>query len=258
MKSLIFMFSIATFLLSSAFVPGVSQNKDFEILSEEEKIGLTLLREEEKLAQEVYTVLYAKWNHPVFNNIMQSEERHGERIKGLLTKYQLKDPFIAVEGQYASIELQTLYHILVKKGSTSLLEAFEVGAMIEDLDISDLDRLSSSTHNSDLIEVYNILNKGSQNHLRAFAKQLNQRNIIYTPQYINQERWEEILSDDSKKVAKKTQNSFGSDTKSCAGSVKGKSCHKNSDKSFGSTDKTLCKTSQGSCHKNSETKSCHK
>ena len=41
-------------------------------LSEEDIANLTLMREEEKMARDVYLNLYKRWKKPVFNNIASS------------------------------------------------------------------------------------------------------------------------------------------------------------------------------------------
>jgi len=48
--------------------------------------------------------------------------------------------------------------------------------------------------NLDILAVYDNLVKGSENHLRAFSKNLSKNNGTYTPSYISQERYELILS----------------------------------------------------------------
>ena len=258
MKLSIFNLTLVAFFFSGMMFSGLSQKKGSDSLTRDEKAGLILMRNEEKLAGDMYASLYAKWNHPVFSHIMQSERRHGELVKGLLIKFHIEDPYIAGEGQFSSSELKALYHNLVAKGLKSLQDAFEVGAMVEDLDISDLDRLSTSTQNADIKEVYALLNEGSQNHLRAFAKQLDRMGIEYTPQYISPERWETILSADRQGKEGKGHHSDGVLVKSCAGSVKGKSCHSTSGNSSNSLGKTGCQEDQGSCQRKSSTKSCCK
>ena len=47
-----------------------------DILTDEEIAGLKLMREEEKLARDVYMVLYEQWNLPIFSNIANSEQAH--------------------------------------------------------------------------------------------------------------------------------------------------------------------------------------
>ncbi|MCK5768459.1 MAG: DUF2202 domain-containing protein, partial [Candidatus Atribacteria bacterium] len=113
-------------------------------LDETEKEGLLLMREEEKLARDVYLNLYEKWNLKTFYNIAQSEKTHMEAIKKLLDRYNLKDPVGKdVIGVFESEKLQGIYNELVAKGSESLEQALKAAALIEELDIYDLKELLS-------------------------------------------------------------------------------------------------------------------
>ena len=56
-------------------------------LSDVEKDHLLLMREEEKLARDVYQALNAKWNHRTFSNISKSEQQHMDSLKVLLDRY---------------------------------------------------------------------------------------------------------------------------------------------------------------------------
>ncbi len=67
-----------------------------DILTKEEAEDLLVLREEEKLARDVYLYSYDKYNTQIFSNISSSEQRHMDKILFLLTKYGLDDPVNAV------------------------------------------------------------------------------------------------------------------------------------------------------------------
>ncbi|NOR48940.1 MAG: DUF2202 domain-containing protein [Methanosarcinaceae archaeon] len=163
-------------------------------LTDEEIAGLKLMREEEKLARDVYMVLYDEWNLPIFKNIANSEQTHTDAVKTLLDIYGIEDPVSIDEpGDFANQELQTLYDDLVDQGSASLLEALIVGATVEDLDIFDLNELIAQTQNQDILLVYNNLVKGSRNHMRSFVEQIENNGGTYTAQYIEQSELDEIL-----------------------------------------------------------------
>lgn len=134
---------------------------------------LVFLREEEKLARDVYTALYAEWKISAFCNIAISESRHMASVKTLLDRYELMDPSAVDEpGVFANTELQTLYDQLVTQGSQSLQEALKVGVSIETLDIGDLEELISVSTRADVKNVAQNLLRGSQNHLAAFSRLL--------------------------------------------------------------------------------------
>lgn len=167
-----------------------------EDLSEEEIAGLTLMREEEKLARDVYLALYEEWNAPIFNNIAQSEQQHTDMVKVLLDKYEIGDLFIDEAGVFSNQDLAGLYSELVTLGSQSLIDALTVGMTIEDLDIYDLENALESVDNTDIQTVYENLMKGSRNHLRSFYSQLTALSGTYEPQYISVEEFEAILASD--------------------------------------------------------------
>ena len=168
-----------------------------EDLSDEEIAGLLLMREEEKLARDVYLELYDIWGQQIFSNIASSEETHTQAVLSLIEKYDLTDPVVDdSRGVFANSDLQTLYNNLVQQGSNSLVEALKVGATVEDLDIKDLQELNAVSDNQDITAVYNNLEKGSRNHLRSFTSVLESRGETYTAQYVSEEEYNSIVSQD--------------------------------------------------------------
>lgn len=167
-----------------------------EELSPEEIEGLIFMREEEKLARDVYAVLYDKWNARIFNNISNSEQRHTDAIKMLLDRYGIEDPVNNDEtGIFKDQNLQDLYHSLIEQGTNSLSDALVEGATIEEIDIIDLEnQVNNVVDNEDIKMVYNNLLRGSRNHLRAFVRNINHQGETYAPQYLTEEKFEEIIN----------------------------------------------------------------
>ncbi len=170
-----------------------------EELSDYEKKMLLKMREEEKLARDVYLSLYEAWGDTIFNRISTSEVRHMECVRLLLEKYEIKDPVVSDEiGMFSDSEMKKLYDTLVEKGKKSLKDALYVGATIEDLDIYDLDEAIIKSDNKDIVYVFSNLKKGSENHIRAFTRKLlNLFNIEYKAKYISDETLEKILNSSS-------------------------------------------------------------
>ncbi len=165
------------------------------VLSQEEIDGLLYMREEEKLARDVYLTLYERWGTPVFNNIARSEQTHTDTVKELLDRYGLPDPAEGQEvGQFSNPDLQALYDQLVAQGSQSEIDALKVGAAIEEIDILDLEERLAQTDKEDIQLVYENLMAGSRNHLRAFVSVLEMRGESYSPQYLDQATYDAILS----------------------------------------------------------------
>jgi len=167
----------------------------YEALSAEEEEGLLLMREEEKLARDVYRNLFSMWGEQIFNAISQSEQRHMDAVGMLLEKYGVPDPVVDDIGVFSTPELAALYDELLSRGSVSLSDALWVGATIEDLDIYDLQAILADPQvdNIDIRTVYQNLLKGSRNHLRAFAYHLSLLNISYVAQYLSQEEIDAII-----------------------------------------------------------------
>lgn len=162
-------------------------------LSAEETAALLFMREEEKLARDVYTVLFGLWNQPTFQNIAASEQMHMDEIKTLLDRYAIADPALA-PGEFTDPALKALYDQLVAQGSLSLADALKVGAAIEEIDILDLQNRLTQTDNEDIQWVFNNLMSGSYSHLLAFTSTLSQQTgETYQPQYLSLEQFQTIL-----------------------------------------------------------------
>ncbi|BBB47111.1 DUF2202 domain-containing protein [Pelolinea submarina] len=165
------------------------------ILSDQETTDLLYMREEEKLAHDVYINLYDKWGLPVFSNIASSESTHTASVLTLLNRYGIADPALGLaEGQFQNADLQALYDTLTKQGSLSLGDALKVGAAIEEIDILDLQDTIANTTQADIRLVYENLLAGSSNHLRAFVNTLQQTGETYQPQYLSAEEYQAILA----------------------------------------------------------------
>jgi hypothetical protein len=163
-------------------------------LSAEETAALLFMREEEKLARDVYNFLYTTWGQPTFQNIAASEQAHMDEIKVLLDRYGLADPALA-PGQFTDANLQALYTQLTTQGALSLGDALKVGAAIEEIDILDLQTRLAQTDNADLQQVFTNLMNGSYNHLKSFTSVLlTQTGETYQPQYLTVEQYQTILS----------------------------------------------------------------
>jgi hypothetical protein len=135
---------------------------------------LAYMREEEKLAHDVYTTLAQKWGTATFSNIAVSEQRHTDAIAALLGRYGVADPAANTPaGKFVNPALQKLYSDLVARGSKSLTDALEVGKLIEQTDIADLDTRIARAGQSDIVAVYSNLRAGSENHLNAFTRRLS-------------------------------------------------------------------------------------
>ena len=118
-------------------------------------------------------------------------------LKVLIDRYELTDPIVNdVRGEFQNEDLQKLYTDLVEQGSVSEIEALKVGALIEEIDILDLDHGLTEVieDNLDMTRIYTNLRRGSTFHLKAFVWNLKVRGEIYTPQVMDQETYDEIIN----------------------------------------------------------------
>ncbi len=157
---------------------------------------LQFMREEEKLARDVYITLYEQYNTRVFGYISHSEQAHMKAVLTLLNAYGVDDPVGDNGiGVFTNQDLQTLYNSLVQQGSSSLVEALKVGAAIEEIDILDLfERIDNNANYNDIVLVFGRLEKASENHLRAFVRNLSAQGVTYEPQYLDDATYAEIIN----------------------------------------------------------------
>ena len=171
-------------------------------LTQTEKDDLLTLREEEKLARDVYLYAFDKYGLDISSNISQSEQTHMDKILDLLNKYGLEDPALANRGEFTNQTLQTLYNDLTAQVDVSELTALVVGATIEDLDIRDIEDFESRTDKSDILSVYDKLKCGSRNHMRAYYNQLVLQDYIYNTQFISSDELSDIIVSDNEQCGR--------------------------------------------------------
>lgn len=195
MKKNVFVAFITAIMLSNC--SNENNSATLVPLTQAEINDLKFLREEEKLARDVYLFAYNKHQAALFNNISQSEQTHMNSVLSLMNKYGIPDSASTEIGVFNNTDLQTLYNSLTKQADISLVEALKAGATIEDLDINDIDDFTVNTIKLDLLNVYGNLNCGSKNHIRAFTNQLEIIGATYVPQFISSEEYNVILSSPS-------------------------------------------------------------
>lgn len=187
----------AVFLVLGAAAAGSAQSAtEPVVLSAEEVHDLTFMREEEKLARDTYLVLNETWKLTVFDHIASSEQSHMDAILNLLKKYNLPDPAAStLIGQFANPELQALYNALIEMGQRSKLEALQVGGIIEETDMEDIQAAIERSQQADIDAVYENLLCGSRNHLRGFAANITAvSGTSYVAQVLPQAEVDAILA----------------------------------------------------------------
>lgn len=144
----------------------------------------------------IFTSCSSNFYHEFFTR--QNRKRISKIIFGRVTlsTKSVTVPSLGGVGVFNDSTLQTLYDDLLARGNTSLEDALRVGAFIEEIDIADLDTRSAQTDNSDILTVYDNLNRGSRNHLRSFVAQLERANSPYEPQALTAAYYQSIISGD--------------------------------------------------------------
>lgn len=161
---------------------------------------LKYMREEEKLARDVYLTMDQHWGQQtqVFARIALSEEDHTSTVDYLLDKFEVEDPVVNdTIGVFTNEELQALYDQLVARGKTSFVNALYVGALIEEKDMRDILAAINQTDERPIILAYSNLLDGSKSHLRAFVSVIETQGLTYEAQILDPEEVELILEDDS-------------------------------------------------------------
>lgn len=161
-------------------------------LSAEEAAMLTYMREEEKLARDVYLLMYETWDAAIFDKIADSEQQHMDTMLKKLDKYHLPDPALA-QGEFTDEGLQEKYDELSGDGLNSYIDGLYVGATIEEIDMIDIQHAIDITIPVDLVVAYQHLLEGSKNHLRAYVGALETQGVVYAPQFISQELFDAIM-----------------------------------------------------------------
>jgi hypothetical protein len=167
---------------------------------ENEQNAVLYMREEEKLARDVYNVMFEKWGGNPFDHIRKSEQVHMDRMLVLVNQLNLEDPVKKNEdkrGVFTNTSLQQYYDELVLSGSKSLTDALKAGAKIEELDISDLIQQTGRVAQQNVITTFKYLKQASENHLRAFVRRLKMQGVTYEPVILSKTEYEKIAAEEN-------------------------------------------------------------
>ncbi|WP_303723096.1 DUF2202 domain-containing protein [Malonomonas rubra] len=183
-----------------------------------ETLHLVFMREEEKLARDVYLTLGEVYpENQQFKSIDGSEQRHFDTMKEKLDQYTIEDPNTDTSiGIYTGDDFgwyfTEKFNALVDRGQANELEALYAGAFIEEIDMHDIVHCPEVivesengvgedecgldyTDEKPLQKSYTNLLEGSKDHLRAYVnaieKEIGTGN--YVAQVLTQEEVDSIL-----------------------------------------------------------------
>lgn len=162
-------------IITVAIVTFSSLSSAQGVLTADEIADLQYMREEEKLARDLYTAFYDLYRSDIFLNIATSEQRHMDAVGNLLSVYGIADPTVGNgAGEFSDTALQDLYDSLLAQGSDYEINALSSSIVVEETDIGDLDDAIASASRPSVLRVFSNLRKGSENHLAAFSNRLRQ------------------------------------------------------------------------------------
>lgn len=176
-------------------------NQESTAIVLEDQKALLFMLEEEKLARDTYIYLDELWGVNQFSNVQNSEQSHLDAVTNLLVGYGIKHTILP-EGEFMNQEIQELYDTFIEVGALNISEALKVGATIEDLDIVDLEDYINATSNTTIISVFESLQCGSRNHLRSFVLALENAGSTYTPQFLTEVDYLQIINDSSERCGR--------------------------------------------------------
>lgn len=179
----------------SVHLDSIINNTPVEELSNDEINAILQMREEEKLARDVYDVAGSLWTGNIFANISGAESKHMTAVWALIEKYDLQDPITTdVAGQFSSSAIQAAYDAILPDFQASKQSAILKGSYVEEMDIYDLRELKKLVDNTDILLIFDNLERGSRNHLRGFYEQQQILGVTYTPQFITQAEYDQIVN----------------------------------------------------------------
>jgi len=139
-------------------------------LTADQKTSLVGMANEEKLAQDLYSTLAAKYPNDVqFARITKAESMHLAAVRTLLARYNIADPTAGLAvGTFSTAKTQSLYNGLLASAKTDA-SALAAGIAVEKDDIAALTAAKAGVTAPDVLQVYANLLAGSQRHLTAFG-----------------------------------------------------------------------------------------
>ena len=215
--------SVAIITATGSGITTVSASTEIQTsetsLDVNEQTHLVFMREEEKLARDVYLKLGIMYpDSVIFGKIDDSEQQHTTAVKNMIEKYGVDDPNTndnigAFTGEDYGWYFTEKFNQLVEKASSSELDAFYVGAFIEELDMLDINQCPKViveadngindavecgnvyTDNPDVKQLYSSLLDGSDSHLAGYVKNIEKHigEGNYQAQVLPQEQVDELL-----------------------------------------------------------------
>ncbi len=161
-------------------------------ITETEAGDLQLLREEEKLARD----LFRDWSDrsELFGAVAHSKQLHFEIVGALLQRHQVTDRTLGGEGLYVFPQLQTLHQELLARGGSTELEALAAGAELHERDLVGLEEAAGRSQLEDVRASLAEIQRGARNHLRGCVEELALQGVDYAPRLLSPEAFAAIIN----------------------------------------------------------------
>lgn len=164
-------------------------------LNESERADIIYLQEEEKLVHDLNNAFSAQHpDVPVFLSIANASKVYMTADNVILQRYTIPNPEKDAAGAFGNQKFQQMYTAGVNNGSMSSLGALTSSAMLEDMHIADLEAAIGRTDNADVIFIYRQELTASRNNLRALSQWIAAYGSTYSPTYISQDYYNNLIS----------------------------------------------------------------
>ena len=180
---------ISTFNLA-AVTPPFDSTAD---LNADEIEFIYAVREDEKVARDLYKAFFDNYKLKTFENISKAEANHMKAAEKLLDYYEVEYPAASDYGKFADTARQALYERYLQKGNTAM-EAFKVMVYLEEENIVSYNEVLKDITNPNIKLVIENLSKASENHLRAAVRQITALGGTYQASLMTEEQYKSIIA----------------------------------------------------------------
>jgi len=171
------------------------------------------IREDEKVARDLYFSFFGTFGLKPFENIGKAEDNHIKATEKLFDYYEIDYPALSENGKFENAIRQKLFDSLLLKG-TPELEAFKVMAMLEESNIVEYGEVLKTIANPNIKIVIENLARASANHFKAAIRQITALGGTYRPALMTQEQYRAVIATGFEKGKRYMYKNNGSKTNS--------------------------------------------
>jgi hypothetical protein len=154
------------------------------------------LYNEERMAYDLYGEFYERWALSVFKKVQEREAKHVWCVERIMDNYGFTYNTNVISGSYPDKEIQKIYDELTVKGCISDLAALEAAAYIKEKHISQLRERIRYQEDEYIVKVIFLMESAAQSHLRAFVKSIRLSGSDYSPVFLTDDEFRNIMDSD--------------------------------------------------------------